>query len=205
VGNGKVISSCDFTFLLITIISCNKTKLKNRNLNTVFIIALVIFLAMINSIGFAQVKISATPSIANPDAILEIESNNKGLLLPRLALVSTTLPAPLNNFVKGMVVYDTVSVNDVTPGIYYCDGTKWVKMNGGVVGGNVGMNVEKRIEIVASTGQTIFTTPVPITDANKIFLYRNGVTISFNVIGSNSIQAEIASVQNDEIRIVQIF
>jgi hypothetical protein len=165
---------------------------------------------MMNSIVFAQVKVSETPSIANPDAILEIESPNKGLLLPRLALVSTTLPAPLNNFVNGMVVYDTVTVNDVSPGMYYSDGTKWIKMNAGGSGSGTGngtgnMNVEKRIEIVATTGQTVFTTPITITDANKIFLYRNGIMISFNVVSSNSIQAEIASIQNDEIRIVQIF
>ncbi len=161
---------------------------------------------MINSIVFAQVKVSATPSVANPDAILEIESTDKGLLLPRLALVSTTSPAPLTNFVKGMVVYDTVSINDITPGMYYSDGTKWVKMNSGGGGsGSSGMNVEKKVEMVATSGQTVFTTPVPITDANKIFLYRNGIMISFNVISSNTIQAEIASVQNDEIRIVQIF
>jgi hypothetical protein len=163
---------------------------------------------MINSIVFAQVKVSETPSIANPDAILEIESTNKGLLLPRLALVSTTLPAPLNNFVNGMLVYDTVTVNDVSPGMYYSDGTKWIKMNSGGSGSGNGtgnINVEKRIEMVATSGQTVFTTPVPITNADKIFLYRNGIMISFNVISSNTIQAEIASVQNDEIRIVQIF
>jgi hypothetical protein len=177
---------------------------KNKYLNTFLKIALVVVLATVNVIVFAQVKVSATPSVANPDAILEIESTNKGLLLPRLALVSTTSPAPLTSFVKGMVVYDTVSINDITPGMYYSDGTKWVKMNAGV-GGSGGMNVEKRIELVATTGQTVFSTPVTITDANKIFLYRNGIMISFNVISSNSIQAEIASVQNDEIRIVQIF
>ena len=161
---------------------------------------------MINSAVFAQVKVSAIPSVANPDAILEIESTNKGLLLPRLALVSTLLPTPLTNFVKGMVVYDTVSVNDITPGMYYSDGTKWVKMNSGTGGsGSTTANVEKRIEMVATNGQTVFVTPVPITDGNKIFLYRNGIMISFNVISSNTIQAEIASVQNDEIRIVQIF
>jgi hypothetical protein len=175
---------------------------KNKYLNTFLKITLVVFLTMVNVIVFAQVKVSATPSVANPDAILEIESTNKGLLLPRLALVSTTSAAPLNNFVKGMVVYDTATINDITPGMYYSDGVKWIKMN---TGGSGGANVEKTMELVAITGQTVFTTPVPITDGNKIFLYRNGIMISFNVISSNSIQAEIASVQNDEIRIVQIF
>ncbi len=151
----------------------------------------------------AQVKISNNQSVANPDAMLEIESVNKGLLLPRLALESTTSPAPLGNFVKGMVVYDTVTVNDITPGLYYSDGIKWIKVNAGTSGGS-GMSVQKKLEMVATTGQTVFTTPFAITDANKIFLYRNGVMISFNVAGSNSIVAEVASVENDEIRIVQI-
>jgi hypothetical protein len=153
----------------------------------------------------AQVKIGLNPTAANSDAMLEIEATNKGFLLPRLALVSTTSAAPLGNFVKGMVVFDTVTVNDITPGMYYSDGVKWIKVNAG--GGTVSTttSVQKKMDVVAITGQTVFTTPVPITDANKIFLYRNGAMISFNVISSNTIEAEIASVQNDEIRIVQIF
>jgi hypothetical protein len=152
----------------------------------------------------AQVKISNNASVANPDAMLEIESINKGLLLPRLALESTTSPAPLGNFVKGMVVFDTATVNDITPGIYYSDGTKWIKTNGGQTSVATGMSVQKKLEMVATPGQTVFTTPFSISDANKIFLYRNGVMISFNVAGINSIVAEVASVENDEIRIVQI-
>jgi hypothetical protein len=160
---------------------------------------------MLKSICFSQVKVSTTPSVANPDAMLEIESTNKGLLLPRLALVSTTSAAPLSNFVKGMIVYDTATINDITPGMYYSDGTKWVKINAG--GGTVSTvtNVQNKMEVVATAGQKIFTTMVPITDPSKIFLYRNGIMISFNVISTNTIEAEIASVQNDEIRIVQIF
>jgi hypothetical protein len=152
---------------------------------------------------YAQVKVGNNPSAANPDAVLEIESTNKGLLLPRLALVSTTLAAPLSNFVKGMIVYDTVTVNDVTPGMYYSDGTKWIKISAGGGGGTT--NIQNRMDVVATAGQTVFTTVIPIADANKIFLYRNGIMISFNVTGSNTIQAEIASVQNDEIRIIQFF
>ncbi len=152
----------------------------------------------------AQVKISATPSTAHPDAILEIESSNKGLLLPRLALVSLTSPAPLNSFVKGMIVYDTATVNDITPGMYYSDGIQWLKINAGVIGGG-GMNVQKRIEIVTTTGQTTFSTPMTITDPNKILLYRNGIIISFSIASGNTIKAEIPTVENDEIRIVQFF
>jgi hypothetical protein len=80
---------------------------------------------------FSQVKVGNNASIINPNAIFEIESANKGFLLPRLALTSTTSPAPLTAFVAGMMVYDTVTIADITPGIYYSDGTKWIKMNNG--------------------------------------------------------------------------
>jgi hypothetical protein len=82
-------------------------------------------------LAFSQVKIGANPTIVNPNAILEIESNNKGLLLPRLALTATTNPYPLTAFVEGMLVYDTATNADITPGLYYCDGTKWIKVNNG--------------------------------------------------------------------------
>jgi hypothetical protein len=230
--------------------------------------------------------------------MLEIEATNKGLLLPRVALVSTTSVLPLTAFVKGMVVYDTATLNDITPGMYYCDGTQWIKLNGGSTSlstpnswslfGNVGTNpttnflgttdnkdvvfktnslermritkdgwigigtvipraaleikgqlvidtlasgdistdkvlvadatgkikavnpgvfsptVQKKTLLASFTGQTNFTTPSTITDADKISLYRNGVLISFNIVNSSTISAEIACTQYDEIKIIQI-
>ncbi len=250
----------------------------------------------------AQVKIGTNASAPNPNAMLEIEATNKGLLLPRLSLVSTTSAAPLTSFVKGMLVYDTATMNDITPGMYYCDGLKWIKVNSGVsasgtvvtatnawnLTGNIGTDpstnflgttdnkdvvfktnslervrftkngwvgigtvtpkaaleikgqliidtlemgdintdrvlvsdaqgkikavspgiftpsIQKKLLLASFTGQTNFTTPSTITDADKISLYRNGVLISFNVLNSNTIVAEVACVRFDEIRIVQI-
>lgn len=65
-------------------------------------------------------------STANRDAILELESNNKGFLNSRVALVSTTDASPLSQHVAGMMVYNTANTNDVRPGIYYNDGSRWV-------------------------------------------------------------------------------
>ncbi|MFC3197284.1 hypothetical protein ACFOET_06640, partial [Parapedobacter deserti] len=62
----------------------------------------------------------------NEDAILELESANKGLLHTRVALVGVNNPAPLNSHVAGMMVFNTATTNDVVPGIYYNDGSKWV-------------------------------------------------------------------------------
>ncbi|MCR6475946.1 hypothetical protein NU688_07250 [Variovorax sp. ZS18.2.2] len=58
-------------------------------------------------------------------ALLELESNNKGLLFSRVSLTATYLSAPLPAHTAGMVVYNTASVNDVAPGLYLNNGSKW--------------------------------------------------------------------------------
>ena len=56
------------------------------------------------------------------NAVLDLRSNTKlGLLLPRLPLQATNLAAPLSAHVAGMVVYNTITAGDVTPGFYYDD------------------------------------------------------------------------------------
>jgi len=82
----------------------------------------------VNVILVAQVKIGSSPMSMNPNSVLEIESTNKGLLIPRVALTSTTSFAPLLAHVEGMNVYNTATANDVTPGNYYNDGTNWIKV-----------------------------------------------------------------------------
>lgn len=90
---------------------------------------LTLALALITSAGFAQSKIGGTNPDINPNAILELDSEtNKGLLLPRVELQSSTLAAPLAAHVEGMTVYNTVTAGDVVPGFYYNDGTKWSQM-----------------------------------------------------------------------------
>lgn len=98
-------------------------------------IAAVAFLTFIGTSAMAQVaqqKVGGNPMTINENAALEVESNNKGLLLPRLALSATNSFAPLTAHVRGMTVYNTASAgtapNNVTPGYYYNDGTKWVRI-----------------------------------------------------------------------------
>jgi len=52
----------------------------------------------------AQVKISNTPGTPHPSAVLEIESDNQGLLLPRL---TTEQMQAISNPAKGLLVFNT--------------------------------------------------------------------------------------------------
>jgi hypothetical protein len=154
---------------------------------------------------YAQVKIGDNPTVINPNSLLELESNTKGLLLPRLHLTATNNPAPLAAFVEGMFVYN-LAVNGaadtaVTPGLYYCDGTKWIKAG---VGGQINTTQVLKAEYTATAGQAQFQTPAAITDMNKITVYRNGIIINSTQVNTNAILTEVNCIQNDNIKIIQI-
>ena len=96
--------------------------------------------ALINMLTLkAQVTIGAN-NPPSKNALLDLKetaggTSTKGLLLPRVSLQSTTSAYPMLNHEAGMFVYNTNSTNtgtnDVSPGIYYNDGSKWVKESGG--------------------------------------------------------------------------
>lgn len=94
--------------------------------NALLLIVATLFFGFSN----AQVKIGENPTSINPSSILEIESANKGFLMPRIALTATNSASPLASHVAGMVIYNTATAgtapNTVVPGIYYNDGTRWI-------------------------------------------------------------------------------
>lgn len=63
---------------------------------------------------FSQIKIGDNPSSINRNSVLEMESRNKGLRLPRISLVETINSFPLTEFVEGMFIYNVATLNDVS-------------------------------------------------------------------------------------------
>jgi len=88
----------------------------------------------VNATIDAQVTIGSN---AEPDAnaVLDLQSATKGLLLPRVALTATNNPSPTSSHTAGLTVYNTATSPVevafeyyVSPGLYYNDGTKWIRM-----------------------------------------------------------------------------
>jgi len=112
--------------------------MKSTNLLSRTCIAMV--LTMLATTAIAQTQAIHTLKMTdgtvnqnyNTDALIDMQSTSKGLLLPRVELTGTTAAAPLANHTAGMVVYNTVSAGSggtaVSPGYYYNDGTQWVKI-----------------------------------------------------------------------------
>ena len=90
-------------------------------------LCILLFLLLVSLVDFAQgVAINRTNATANPSAGLDINFDTKGLLIPRIVLVSLTSSAPLTVHTAGMIVYNPSPNLNVTPGFYFNDGTKWV-------------------------------------------------------------------------------
>ncbi len=65
----------------------------------------------------------------------------------------------------------------------------------------------EEFDIVANDGQLRFPTPLPITNINKIDVYRNGIRIDFVAVDTQHIEIDPEAIcfQNDEIRIIQLY
>ena len=79
------------------------------SLNKKFLILLTLLLSGFSVVSLAQVKITdGVDMTINANSLLELESLNRGLLIPRVALVSPDQADPLTDPVPpGMLVYST--------------------------------------------------------------------------------------------------
>ena len=123
----------------------------------------------------AQTKLGTNPGTLNGDALLELESSSKGLLMTRIALSATSSPSPLSAHAQGMTVYNTATAGDVAPGFYYNNGTRWVR-------------IANSIASYTNTAAATTATPTAAVDGNIIYdqscgcakLYTNNTFVSLN-------------------------
>lgn len=87
-------------------------------------ISTTILLVLFTTCAYTQgVGIGTVP---NPSAMLDVSSTSRGILAPRVALTGTTDATTIaNGNVVSLLVYNTATVADVSPGYYYWDGTIW--------------------------------------------------------------------------------
>ena len=79
------------------------------------------FTCCASAYSIAQVKIGNNPTVINNAALLELESNNKGLLLPRM--IDADMRAILNP-PKGLMVFNTTD-----SATYFRRDSGWIKLN----------------------------------------------------------------------------
>lgn len=95
-------------------------------------------LGSINGLNSATASTSVGIGTTIPRGVLDVTSSAHGILIPRVTLINTLSQAPIANPQGGplevsTLVYNTatlgVSPNNVYPGFYYWNGTKWIRFD----------------------------------------------------------------------------
>ena len=155
-------------------------------------------LMLIGTMAKAQVKVGKNPTSINTNAVFEMEDTTKGMLLPRLALSSSSAFTPLTAHVRGMIVYNTATALDVTPGFYYNDGVKWVRIVGSASStGSGNLTNDNGIIVTGGIGATLINASLRLdSTAVARFLGQSPVRDSFSSLTNQLITAGGITGQN---------
>ncbi|MCP4442201.1 MAG: tail fiber domain-containing protein [Aureispira sp.] len=105
--------------------------------------------------GLQAQNVGVNTPTPDASAALDVVANNRGVLIPRLALTATNNNAPVAAPATSLLVYNTATAGDVTPGFYYWDGSRWVRFETGGAHNTLDMAYD---EGGAGAGRVIATT-----------------------------------------------
>jgi len=137
------------------------------------------------------VGINSDNSTPDPSAGLDVSFTNKGFLPPRVALTAINSAIPVVAPAIGLLIYNTAIAgtppNNVTPGYYGWNGTKWIPVlppQGSNVGDMQYWNGTQWVQVPAgSNGQVLtFTNGVPAWEQAS---YPCGVVITVNHVAGS--------------------
>lgn len=152
----------------------------------------------------AQVGVGTT----TPAGALDVNSTTNGFIPPRVALTATNVAAPVVNpqggaLVAGTIVWNTATAgtvpNNVAPGLYYWNGTRWVAFAGSPGGLDWALT--------GNSGTTAGTNFLGTTDAQDIRFHTNnlerarilsGGTIGINSAGLATAQVNVTAAGTNE-------
>ena len=168
-------------------------SLKSEILNlkpTVLLFTFYILLSTLNS-SAQNIGINETGATPNTSALLDIVSTDKGLLIPRVQLTSTTDATTITNGnVNSLLVYNVATISDVVPGYYYWNGTVW-KTLVGPAGSTVSYyEVDATSNITQPAGASnINSMAITTTNAG---IYRTEAVLDYTTTGATIVPTAIA-------------
>ena len=138
-------------------------------------IYITILLLSVISASYAQVGIGTTSP--NTSSMLDITSTNSGLLIPRIALTSTSDITTIASPATSLLVYNSGFAPN---GYYYWNGSLWVQLSTGV---------NSDWSLTGNTGTSSATNFLGTTDDVDIVFKRNNIRAGFignpNTAGGN--------------------
>lgn len=148
---------------------------------------------VIANINAQNVGIGNSSFTVDASAGLEIRFTDKGLLIPRVALTSSTDASTISSPATSLLVYNTATAGDVTPGYYYWDGSQWVRFATGTIPSGLNCNSPNFLiksdgssgvctDIIENNNRNIGIGATP-NDDYKLYLYRPGTSYGANKTG----------------------
>ena len=147
---------------------------------------LILLFVAVTARGQNNVGINDDNSSPKASAMLDVFSASKGLLIPRIALTATTTAAPVTAPEASLLIYNTATAGDVTPGYYYWNGSsKWIRLVTGsdprqtfnVASKSASTTLLKTESMVFASGNITLTLPV-VTSTD------DGLEITVKNVGS---------------------
>jgi hypothetical protein len=135
----------------------------------VIILIVLISLLMGNILKAQNLGIGPDTFDPDPSAGVEMRFTNKGLLIPRVALTSTSSPSPITSPANSLLVYNTATTGDVTPGYYYWTGSKWMRL--------LAIDDKPAWLLTGNAGTTPGTNFIGTTDAKDVVFKTNNAEI----------------------------
>lgn len=129
------------------------------------------------SFSFAQVKVGDNPGTINTNSLLELESTNKGLLAPRVALSDVNSASPLTAPVPaGMLVYS--SGGTIADGFYFWSGAKWLAVQSSANARSSYVLVKSAADLPAAVGGVITLAPGTTYEVNGTIVLSNKINLN---------------------------
>ena len=127
----------------------------------IFFLVVVLLASSASLIRSQNVSISTDGASPDASAMLDIQSGTMGLSIPNVALTGLGSSSPIATTPKtGLIIYNTAtagtSPNNVVPGYYYWNGSKWVAFSG---------NGSTNWSLSGNAGTTAGTNFIGTTDA----------------------------------------
>jgi hypothetical protein len=167
---------------------------------------LILVILIFTNINAQNVGISYNVFTPDASAGLDVNFTDKGLLIPRVSLSSTNNASPITSPATGLLVYNTATVSDVTPGFYFWNGSSWVRFATGNI--SSGLNCTSSNYLIKSDGSSGICTDiiensnrnigigVTPNDDYKLYVYRPGTSYGANKTGIYSYRYGVSGSTN---------
>ncbi|MCT4665848.1 MAG: hypothetical protein N4A45_11505 [Flavobacteriales bacterium] len=139
-------------------------KLSTKTVSLALVFYLSGLLMAIGQVGIGTI----TPDVSSK---LDITATDKGLLIPRVSLTGSNDVTTIANPSTSLLVFNTATVGDISPGFYFYDGSKWQPFATGAGGASKWTN-DNANSLVKLTNLSDGSTSRPVN--NGIYIHDNG-------------------------------